>query len=543
MRSPDDAGNSRGVRAVVGSSMADPPRVAVVGAGKWGQNLVRVFSELGALAAVCDAETSRAAELGSLYGVPGRDLAGILSDEAVDAVVIAAPAALHAALARRCLEADKHVFVEKPLALEVSDAASLVALAEERQRTLMVGHLLQYHPAFTALRTLVADGRIGRLQYLYSNRLNLGRFRREEDILWSFAPHDVSMILSLVGEEPHSVTSIGAAYLHPTVADVTTTHLAFPSGPRAHVFVSWLHPYKEQRLVVVGDAGMAVFDDAREWARKLVVYPHRVDWHEGLPAPVRGDEDPVEVPHLEPLGEECRHFLDCVSSGTTPRTDGAEGLRVLRVLDRSRTALRQADARPEDQGAPAIHPIHAGVHATAIVDDDVVIGANTKIWQFSHILSGTRIGSDCSLGQNVVVGPDVTVGDRCKIQNNVSLYKGVVLEDGVFCGPSCVFTNVLTPRAEVERKAEFLPTVVRRGATIGANATIVCGNEIGAYATVAAGAVVTRDVPPHALVAGVPARRIGWVGHAGDRLDKDLVCPRTGRRYVEHGPDRLEEMT
>jgi UDP-2-acetamido-3-amino-2,3-dideoxy-glucuronate N-acetyltransferase len=173
----------------------------------------------------------------------------------------------------------------------------------------------------------------------------------------------------------------------------------------------------------------------------------------------------------------------------------------------------------------------AFVHPTAIVDDGVDIGAGTKIWHFSHVLGGSRIGTRCVVGQNVMIGPRVTVGSGCKIQNNVSLYEAVTLEDEVFCGPSCVFTNVLTPRAFVERKSEFLPTLVKRGATIGANATIVCGVTIGRYAMVGAGAVVTHDVPDHALVTGVPARRQGWVSRTGEILDAGLVCPRTGERY------------
>ncbi|MFM9977250.1 MAG: acyltransferase [Sphingomonadaceae bacterium] len=174
-------------------------------------------------------------------------------------------------------------------------------------------------------------------------------------------------------------------------------------------------------------------------------------------------------------------------------------------------------------------------HETAWVDTPSEIGDGTKIWHFAHVLPGTRIGRNCVLGQNVMVGPDVTVGDNCKIQNNVALYKGVVLADGVFCGPSCVFTNVLTPRAEIERKEEFLATPVGRGVSIGANATIICGNSLGDYCMIAAGAVVTHDVPAYALVAGVPARRIGWVSRAGDRLGDDLVCPRTGERYTQDG--------
>lgn len=180
------------------------------------------------------------------------------------------------------------------------------------------------------------------------------------------------------------------------------------------------------------------------------------------------------------------------------------------------------------------------IHETAWIDAGAEIGAGTKIWHFVHVLPGTRVGRGCVLGQNVMAGPDVTIGDGCKVQNNVALYKGVTLEEDVFCGPSCVFTNVLTPRAHVERKDEFGATLVKRGATIGANATVVCGNTLGTFCMVGAGAVVTRDVPDYALVVGTPARRIGWVSRSGDRLGADLVCPRTGERYVETGPDRLE---
>lgn len=183
------------------------------------------------------------------------------------------------------------------------------------------------------------------------------------------------------------------------------------------------------------------------------------------------------------------------------------------------------------------------VHESAYVDDGVEVGKGTKIWHFSHVLKGSRIGANCSIGQNVVIGPDVSVGDNCKIQNNVSLYKGVDLDQGVFCGPSCVFTNVLNPRAEVERKDEFRATKVRRGATIGANATVVCGHELGEYCMIGAGAVVTKDVPAYALMVGAPARRRGWVSRAGEILGSDLVCPRTGERYREEGPDRLVPVT
>ena len=180
-------------------------------------------------------------------------------------------------------------------------------------------------------------------------------------------------------------------------------------------------------------------------------------------------------------------------------------------------------------------PASVLIHESAYVDAPVTIGEGTRVWHFVHILKGCRIGARCSIGQNVMIGPDVSVGDNCKIQNNVSLYAGVELEDGVFCGPSCVFTNVNNPRAEIERKSEFRKTLVRRGATIGANATIVCGTTLGPYSFIAAGAVVTKDVPAHALMAGVPARRIGWMSKAGRRLGPDLVCQEDGSRYRESG--------
>lgn len=173
------------------------------------------------------------------------------------------------------------------------------------------------------------------------------------------------------------------------------------------------------------------------------------------------------------------------------------------------------------------------IHESAYVDDGCTIGKGTKIWHFSHIISGTMIGENCVIGQNVMIGPDVKIGSGCKIQNNVSLYKGVTLENDVFCGPSCVFTNVLNPRAHVQRKDEFKPTLVQQGATIGANATIVCGNTLGAYCMIGAGAVVTSDVPAHALMIGVPAKRKGWVSHTGEILGADMICPREGRRYIE----------
>ncbi|MCW2238629.1 Gfo/Idh/MocA family oxidoreductase [Azospirillum canadense] len=539
----DDAPKSD-VAPVPNSTLGPAVRVAVVGCGYWGINLVRNFHALGALAAISEASPTRADELSRQFEVPALPFEAVLADPAIHAVVLATPAETHAALAIRAIEAGKHVFVEKPLALAETDAAMVRRAAEAHGRVVMVGHLLQYHPAFLRLKQMVAEGRLGRLRYVYSNRLNLGKFRNTENVFWSFAPHDISMILALTGGPPDRVHAVGHSFLYTGIADLTTTHMTFRNGISGHIHVSWLHPVKEQKLVVVGDAGMAVFNDGEPWASKLMLYPHRVDWRDGMPEPNKADAIPIEVLPAEPLRLECLHFLDCVRDGKQPRTDVTEGIGVLAVLEAAQRSMKSGAAvdltTAEPAAAPPPPPYTA--HATACVDDGAAIGAGTKIWHFSHILKNTVIGRDCTIGQNVVIGPNVTVGDRCKIQNNVSLYAGVTLEDGVFCGPSCVFTNVNNPRAEVERKDEFRPTPVGRGATIGANATIVCGHSLGAYSFVAAGAVVTKDVPPHALVAGNPARRIGWMSHAGEKLGPDLVCPRTGTRYRLDGPNRLVEV-
>lgn len=500
-------------------------QVCVIGCGYWGKNLVRNFAQLGVLAAVCD-ENEVLAEKASLeYGIPQLSLEDVLKSD-IKAVIIATPAVQHFGLTKRALEAEKHVFVEKPLALDVKEAQELCALAARVDRTLMVGHLLQYHPAFLALKELVSKGTLGKLQYIYSNRLNLGKFRNEENILWSFAPHDISMILGLVGELPETVYATGACHLNQQIQDVTTTHMTFRNDIQAHIFVSWLHPYKEQKLVVVGDGGMSVFDDSLPWKEKLKIYPHKVTWIDGVPQAQKADSIEVILEVVEPLKLECEHFLECIEKSVRPRTDGFEGLRVLQVLDASQKSLRSHATIELKKGL-----LPYFVHDTSFVDDGCQIGRGTKIWHFSHILKGTIIGENCIIGQNVMIGPDVIVGNNCKIQNNVSLYKGLVLDDGVFCGPSCVFTNVHTPRAEIERKKEFRPTHIERGVTIGANATIVAGNRLGAYSLIGAGAVVTKDVEPHALIVGNPGKQIGWVSHAGEKLGDNLICPREDRRY------------
>jgi UDP-2-acetamido-3-amino-2,3-dideoxy-glucuronate N-acetyltransferase len=522
-------------------------KIAVVGCGYWGKNLVRVFGELGALGWLCDADPRRLEAVAPKGGDVRltSDLDEVLGRAEVPAVAVATPAATHYQVVKRCLAAGKDVFVEKPLALTAREGTELVESAEAQGRILMVGHILLYHPAVTRLRQLIQQGELGRILYCYSNRLNIGLIRTEENTLWSFAPHDISVMLHLLGEEPEAAEADGQSYLTPGVVDVTLSRLRFRSGVTGHIFVSWLHPFKEQRFVVVGSEKMAVFDDQAE--KKLVLYPHRVDWANRTPRAVKAEAIAVELEKAEPLKRECQHFLDCVASRQRPVSDGREGLRVLKVLDACEQSLQRNGDRPPTEAvpaAPAVPPPAAAAapaadyfaHPTAFVDQPCTIGKGTKIWHFAHVMKGAQIGAGCSLGQNVVVGSAAVIGDHVKIQNNVSIYDAVTLEDYVFCGPSMVFTNVNNPRSEIVRKNEYRPTLVKRGATLGANCTIVCGHTIGEYAFIAAGAVTTRDIPPYALMAGVPARRIGWMCRcAAGKLEFDArgraACPACGARY------------
>ncbi len=516
-------------------------KIAVVGCGNWGQNLLRNFCELlGPEQVVCCDERPNVLE-NAAAAYPGvgtaANVKSVWQDPAIAAVVVATPAPTHAPLVIEALEANKDVLVEKPMSLTVADGAAMVEAARRQGRILMVGHVLEYHPAVKTLQKLINDGAFGRLQYMYSNRLNLGRIRTEENALWSFAPHDVAVMLRLLDSIPDQVACHGGAYLNQEVADFTLTSLQFPRGVAAHIFVSWLHPFRDHRFIVVGERQMAVFDDSQPWEQKLVLYPHSVDWVSGqVPVARKADAEAVQLDELEPLRVECQEFMAAVETRQRPLTDGESGLRVLRVLEAAQRSLVR-DGRPETPSESRAETSFA-VHPTATVDRGAKIGDGTRIWHYSHVMSSATVGEKCVLGQNVFVGDNVLIGNGVKIQNNVSVYDGVELEDFVFCGPSVVFTNVFNPRSEIERKDEFRSTLVKVGASLGASCTVICGVTIGKYSFVGAGAVVTRDVPDYALVYGNPARVHGWMCQCGERLSLGLdgtneatTCGSCGREY------------
>lgn len=327
---------SGGVSLITGRT----PTVAAVGCGYWGKNVVRNFAELGALRAVSDADPDVAAEFSRKYNVPARSLPDIINDAQYDGIAFASPARLHVEHAGAALEAGKHVLVEKPMALSVPEGRALAKLAKKRGRILMVGHLLHYHPIVLKLLETIRSGRLGEIKHIHSNRLNLGKIRMREDVIWSFALHDLSVILAIFGEMPTRVSVEAEAIINPKISDIATLHLKFRQGATARVHVSWLSPYKEQRMSVIGAKAHAVFDDLVKWENKLSLYDHKVEERNGRLEAIKADAIHVQVEQREPLREECAHFLQSIADGTVPRTDTREALRVLSVLEAASQSLQ-----------------------------------------------------------------------------------------------------------------------------------------------------------------------------------------------------------
>ncbi|MGH8250853.1 MAG: Gfo/Idh/MocA family protein [Steroidobacteraceae bacterium] len=328
----------------------DPVQVAVVGVGGWGKNLARNFHQLpeADLRYVCDLDQAKLDQLARQ--LPGaqltRDFDAVLRDPVVQAIVVATPAPRHHAICKQALEAGKDVYVEKPFTLEVAHAEELIALAERQQRILMVGHLLEYHPVVTCLREMIGREELGRLYYVYSQRVNLGTVRGDENALWNFAPHDISVIMFLLGAAPTDVAARGQCYLQKGVEDVVFLTMNFGGRAMAHVHVSWLDPHKIRKLTLVGDRKMAVFDDL-EATEKLRIYDKGAKVNQDYSTFAEyvglrfGD---ITMPYIkvgEPLQIECRHFLDCVRTRSQPVSDGQDGLRVVKVLDAAQRSLRR----------------------------------------------------------------------------------------------------------------------------------------------------------------------------------------------------------
>ena len=317
--------------------------IAVIGCGYWGKNLVRNFSELGALLSICDPNHLIASTFAKKYNVKNNSFTEILNDSNIKGVVLAVPAELHASMAIDAMKKGKHVFVEKPLAMNEVEVELMIETAEKNDVQLMVGHLLQYHPIFKTIRKIIDSGDIGDLSYIYSNRLSFGKVRSKEDVIWSFAPHDISMILSLIGKEPKSVSVNSTCILQKEIADTATIYLEFEKGLKSHISVSWLTPYKEQKLVVVGKSAMLVFDDTKSWSEKLAFYSYKIEHYNNLPILKKSNDNYIKVNEEEPLKNECQHFIDVVEGDLKPLTNGAEGLKVLKVLSAASLAKEKKE--------------------------------------------------------------------------------------------------------------------------------------------------------------------------------------------------------
>jgi len=508
------------------------PHICVVGAGRWGMNHIRTLDRLGYLAGISESDIDNRNRLAREYphvNVFGKVLDAV--DDIFDGFTIATPAETHFEIAKYLIERGKHVLVEKPLTMTVDEAKKLKNMAEERGVNLMVGHLLLFHPAIRKMKGLITGGKIGKLQYMYSNRLNLGAVRTEENILWSFAPHDISIFQYFTESYPIKVESCGGAFLQPHIHDSSMTILTYTKNRMGHIFVSWLHPFKEHRIIVIGSKGMLFFEDSSN-DKKILFYEKGINLINGEPVTHDGPTETIPYESVLPLDEELKYFATHLDGSRVEIAGAQNAVEVMEILVEASVSLQ--DNQDDKVKEVLSHNEKAYfAHETAVLDQGCLIGHGTKIWHFSHVLFNTTIGDNCTIGQNCVIGPDVLVGNGCKVQNNVSIYKGVHIEDDVFCGPSMVFTNVYNPRASIKKMEELRPTLVRKGATIGANATVICGVTIGRYAFIGAGAVVSKDVPDYALMVGNPAKQIGWVCECGERLDDKMKCALCGKDLAD----------
>lgn len=512
----------------------------IVGAGRWGINHISTAHQLGLLCAVVDCDPVALDR--SKQTLPDHPpshfyttLSTALQAHLRAAVIVATPPITHFAIACEAIASKRHVLVEKPLCDTFAHARELVQMASDARVCLMVDHLLQYSVHHCRLLQLIRSGFVGDVTRVKMTRVNFGTVRTEENVLWSFTPHDVSVLLAICGNEvPNSVACVGQRVVSCGIEDYVDMSLRFESGVQAQIEASWMHPLKERRLVVYGTKGAVILNEAMpdpnapklqgfKWSAKrksdgsaVVIEKQEQDLVTSL-REATGDPNGLHSgAEKPPLLAAIEHFLECVESNATPITDGNEGTRVLQVLQAAKESL-------EKDGVTILLSTgsqcsNVFVHPTAVVDSGAVLGPGSKVWHFSHVMPGAKLGSACNIGQNVYIGGKAVLGRNVKVQNNVSIYDAVNIDDDVFLGPSCVLTNVKTPRSHISRKHAFEPTIINKGVTVGANATVICGVKLGQYCFIGAGAVVTKDIPPHALVYGNPATLHGWVSTTGVKL-------------------------
>lgn len=484
--------------------------LGLIGGGYWGKNLIREFNKIGFLSMICEINNNLIKTYKDDYPhiTITKNWEEMLNSN-ITAVCISLPAEMHYRYAVDALNKDKDVYIEKPITLNIKEAEELVELAKQKNKILMVGHLLHYHSAIIKIKEILPT--LGKIKQITANRLNLGIFRTNENVLWSFAPHDISVILSLcMNCLPDWVVCNGNGVLTNNIYDITNSIMMI-NDTYVNINVSWLNPYKEQRMTIICEKGMILFDDMSD--NKLKIYKEYLKWSGGVnPSPVANKTDAIiiELDNITPLENECRHFMECCIKRNKPITDGEEGLRVLRVLDMLSQSLKTGEK---------IHSLKKNyfAHETAIIDDGAIIGEGTKIWHYSHICKGAIIGKNCNIGQNVFIAGGAIIGDNCKVQNNVSIYAGVKAGKYVFFGPSCVLTNDINPRGMHSKNGQYIETIIEDGVTLGANCTIVCGNRLGQHSLIGAGAVICKNVDAYNVMVGNPAKSIGTIDIYGNR--------------------------
>ena len=484
-------------------------KLAIIGGGYWGKNLIREFYSLGVLDTVCDINEKQLQTYKMKYQniKTTTSWEDVLNNKEITAVCISLPAELHYQYVKSSLLANKDVFVEKPITLNIKEAEEIVYLAKEKNQILMVGHLLHYHPAIMKIKQMIDENKIGKIKNITCNRFSLGKFRKHENVLWSFAPHDISIVLSLISDIPEKVMCYGKDHINKGIHDVTNSILVFKDA-YVNINVNWLNPYKEQKMSIIGEKGMIIFDDVSK-DNKITYFPEYINYS----SDINGEATPIKHNGVNilydttssPLENECKYFIECCKSRKSPITNGEEGVRVLSVLQNLQDCLTKNKKQTFFS------------HDTAIIDKGAHIGEGTKIWHYSHICSGAKIGKNCNIGQNVYIAGGAVLGDNCKVQNNVSIYSGVEAEDYVFFGPSCVLTNDINPRCMHSKNGKYIKTILKKGVTLGANSTIVCGNTIGEHALIGAGAVICKDVQPNSVMVGNPGKRIGSIDEKGSR--------------------------
>ena len=488
-------------------------KLGLIGGGYWGKNLIREFYSFGVLDTVCDINETQLQSYKMKYEniKTTTNWEDVLENKEITAVCIALPAELHYNYAKKSILYGKDVFVEKPITLNIKEAEELVKLAKEKNKILMVGHLLHYHPAIIKIKELISCNKIGKIKNITCNRLSLGKFRKFENVLWSFAPHDVSVVLGLVKDMPEKVICCGKDHINKGIHDVTNSILLFKNA-YVNINVNWLNPYKEQKMSIIGEKGMIIFDDVSK-DNKITYFPEYINYSSDInaePTPVKNNGLNILFNDKNsPLTLECQHFIECCKTRKKPITDGEEGLRVLKVLQNLQNSL--SDIKQENSQMTFFS------HDTAIIDNGADIGEGTKIWHYSHICSGAKIGKNCNIGQNVYIAGGAVLGDNCKVQNNVSIYSGIEAEDYVFFGPSCVLTNDINPRCMHSKNGKYIKTILKKGVTLGANCTIVCGNTIGEHALIGAGCVITKDVLPNSVMVGNPGKKLGSINEFGEK--------------------------